>query len=66
MNSKLEMEKNYEDVNFKESDERLNQMYLSLFKHIWRLEKEVAQANDELCKIIACQNENSLKKWILS
>lgn len=56
------MEKNYGNLNFKESDERLNQMYLSLFKHIWRLEKEVAQANDELCKIIACQNENSLRK----
>lgn len=56
------MEKNYGDLNFKESDERLNRMYLSLFKHIWRLEKEVAQANDELCKIIACQNENGLKK----
>ena len=56
------MEKNYGDLNFKESDERLNQMYLSLFKHIWRLEKEVAQANDELCKIIACTNENNLRK----
>lgn len=56
------MENNYGELNFKESDERLNRMYLSLFKHIWRLEKEVAQANDELCKIIACQNENSLRK----
>lgn len=56
------IENNYGELNFKKSDERLNQMYLSLFKHIWRLEKEVAQANDELCKIIACQNENSLRK----
>lgn len=56
------MEKNYGDLNFRESDERLNRMYLSLFKHIWRLEKEVAQANDELCKIIAYTNEKNLGK----
>lgn len=56
------IENNYGELNFKKSDERLNQMYLSLFKHIWRLEKEVAQANDELAKIIAFTNENSLRK----
>lgn len=56
------MEKNYGDLNFRESDERLNQMYLSLFKHIWRLEREVAQANDEFCKIIAYTNEKNLAK----